>query len=124
MVVGSEFVIQKITQMGQRFTELHRVNQRLAVAIHTIELVQAFAPDHEHRYPAPLSRLYLDAAQIAAIAQKVCASKNVGGFKMRHGLIHLLPGLISKGSCDRKRESALSGAASTGHQPGAAKHTG
>jgi hypothetical protein len=63
--------------MGERFTELHGIHQRFAVSVLPVEFVQPFAPDHEHRYPTTLSRLYLDAAQIAAIAQKERTAEDI-----------------------------------------------
>jgi hypothetical protein len=63
--------------MGQRFTELHRVHQRLAVSVLPVKLFQVFAPDHECCQSATFAGLNVYPAQIAAVAQKVCASKNV-----------------------------------------------
>jgi len=96
MVVCSQFVIQKITQMGQRFTELNRIDKGLAVSVLPVKLFQVFAPDHECRQPATFAGLNMYPAQIAAIAQKVCASKNVCGLNAPVFIhqTHLPPGKI------------------------------
>jgi len=66
--------------MVQRFPELQRVDQGLAVSILFIQLIQAPAGEQERGNPSAISP-EADPAQLTTPTQKERSSKNVSGLK-------------------------------------------
>ena len=66
--------------MVQRFSELQRINQGLAVSILFVQLVQTPAGEQE-RSNRPAISSEADPAQLTAPAQKERPSKNIRGLK-------------------------------------------
>ncbi|CAB1064134.1 hypothetical protein D1BOALGB6SA_8925 [Olavius sp. associated proteobacterium Delta 1] len=66
--------------MVQRFPELQRVDQGLAVPILFIQLIQAPPGDQERGNPFAVTPKP-DPAQLTTPAQKECSSKNIRGLK-------------------------------------------
>jgi hypothetical protein len=106
--------------MVQRFPELQRVDQGLAVSILFIQLIQAPPGEQERGNPFTIAP-EADPAQLTTPAQKKCPSKNIRGLKsvgfqrvsppsVGHGVAFMRSRvLIFDGSSDRKRQSGSKG---------------
>ena len=76
--------------MVQRFPELQRVDQGLAVSILFVNLIQTPAGEQERGNPLTISP-EADPAQLTTPAQKIRSSKNIRGLKaVGFHLSHLL----------------------------------
>jgi len=90
--------------MVQRFPELQRVDQCLAVSVLFVQLIQTPAGEQERGNPFAITP-EPDPAQFTTPAQKIRPSKNVCGLKAV-GFQRASPpsGLIFLGRFDRKRK--------------------
>jgi hypothetical protein len=77
--------------MVQRFPELQRIDQSLAVSILFVQLIQTPADKQERGNPFAITP-EADPAQLTTPAQKERSSKNVGSLKaVGFQVAHLLP---------------------------------